>query len=108
MLDSRLLCPMIAQYGLVRQLLLVTHLFLVLISFSFVTECTAASLASRHLCLSHFVTSHEHQDADQQLAAILPLKLEQAPLRFERLDILTDLLPTSTLLYIIKPPPRFS
>lgn len=102
MLGSSWLRPTLAQYDLIRYLLLVAQVVIVITSFAVVGECKATALASPDLCLSHLDHEHTHP----QPAAVLPCTIEQTAFSFTHSYALSDLLRDSTLLEIIKPPPR--
>ena len=108
MLGSSWLRVVIAKYGLLRYLLLVAQLVIVITSFSVAVECKAATLTHPDLCLSHMGNYGEHEHSHSQSVAILPLTIGLAASLLMLSYVLPTRLPTSTLLNIIKPPPRFA
>jgi len=108
MLGSNLLRPVVGKYGLLRYLLLVAQVVLVITSFSVITECKATPLTGPDLCLLHIGRSDEHEHVHPQLVAVLPLTVGQEVFPFTDLYAHPNLLPVSTLLDLIKPPPRLS
>lgn len=108
MFGSNLLCPVVGNYGLLRYLLLVAQLVILIISFSVITECKATPLTGPDFCLSHIGRSDEHEHVHPQLAAVLPLTIGQEVFPLTDLYTHPNLLPSSTPLDLIKPPPRLS
>lgn len=108
MLGSNCLSSAFAKYGLLRCLLLVAQLFIVLTSVSVVAECRATALVNHDLCLahSHIGNYGEHEHPHPQPAALVPFAVNQAALLLTHTYTLIDLLPSSILFDIIKPPPR--
>lgn len=108
MLGLSSLHRIMAKYGMLRYLLLVAQLVIVITSFSVAVECKAATLTDPDLCLSHIGNYSEHEHSHPQSVAILPLTVGLAASLLMLSHVLTTPSPTSTLLTIIKPPPRFA